>query len=225
MPFSAKTLDFLFENRLNDSRNWFNEHKSDYTEYVKKPFEEFTAKLRPYIADIDEQCNVVRISRIYRDARYAKGKSIFRENMWCTFGRVRDYYQSLPCFYLDISANSFEYGCGYYMASTDTMNAYRQLILENSPAFSAALEAYKKQDIFELFGDMYKRNRFPNESEEKCLWLNRKSIGVTALSKDWELLFSDSLADKIGEDLTKIAPIYDLFMKAEEIAAEDKTVK
>ncbi len=27
MPFSKKSLDFLFENRLNDSKEWYNEHK------------------------------------------------------------------------------------------------------------------------------------------------------------------------------------------------------
>ena len=27
MAFSAKTLDFLFENRLQDSRDWFLDHK------------------------------------------------------------------------------------------------------------------------------------------------------------------------------------------------------
>ena len=30
MAFSAKTLDFLFENRLQDSRDWFLDHKDTY---------------------------------------------------------------------------------------------------------------------------------------------------------------------------------------------------
>lgn len=225
MPFSAKTLDFLFENRMNDSKAWFTEHKEDYIRLVKEPFIEFTEALKPYIADIDSQMNTVRISRIYRDARFAKGRSVFRENMWCTFSRVRDLYKALPAFYFDISANGFEYGCGYYTASAESMDALRKLIISDNAAFAAALEAYNSQDIFELYGDMYKKNHFPGESEEKCFWLNRKTIGLTALSTDWELLFSDRLAEKIGEDFKKAAPVYDLFMKAEEAAANaGKTV-
>ncbi len=222
MPFSPETLDFLFENRLNDSKTWFTEHKNDFNRLVKEPFAEFTEAMKPYIAEIDELAVTCRVSRIYRDARYSKGKSVFRENMWCTFSRVRDLYKSLPAFYFDISGNGFEYGCGYYMASADTMDAIRQLIISDSPYFAAADEALRTQDVFELYGDMYKRNRFPDESEEKCLWLNRKTIGLTTLSTDWKLLFSDRLADKIGEDFTKIAPVYDLFIKAEEMAAEEK---
>ena len=220
MPFSPQTLDFLFENRLNDNKTWFNEHKSDYMNYVSQPFKEFTEQMMPHMQEIDSCITAARVSRIYRDARFSKGKSVFRENMWCVFSRVRDLYKSLPAFYFDISGQGFEYGCGYYTASTETMEAVRQLILSDSPYFTAALEAYKNQKVFSLYGDMYKRNRYPSESEEKCEWLNRKTIGLTALSKEWDILFSDKLAEKISVDFQMIAPIYDFFMKAEELAAD-----
>lgn len=222
MSFSPKTLDFLFENRINDSKAWFQAHKDDFNEYVKKPMEELCERLRPYIAEIDEQCNVTHISRIYRDTRFAKGKSIYRENMWCTYSHVRDLYKSLPAFYFDISAKGFEYGCGWYVASADTMNAYRSLILSDSPIFTAAQAAYDDQDTFTLYGDLYKRNRFPEESEEKCFWLNRKNTGLTALLTDWEIIFSDELADFAGKKMSETAAVYDFFMKAEEIAAKDR---
>lgn len=221
MPFSPRTLDFLFENSLNDSKSWFNEHRNDYNEFVLEPFKEFTEALTPAMKKIDEHIDHVKISRIYRDARYAKGKSIFRENMWCTFGRGRDLYKALPAFYFDISGNGFEYGCGFYVASSETMNNMRSMILSGSPYFAAALEAYNNQDVFELYGDKYKRNRYPDESEEKCDWLNRKTIGLSALSKDWELLFSDRLYEKIAADFTAAAPIYNFFLTAEEMSSEN----
>ncbi len=222
MPFSPSTLDFLFENRLNDSKSWFNEHRDDYNNYVTKPFKEFTETLTPAMQNIDSLISHVRVSRIYRDARYARGKSIFRENMWCTFSRTHDLYKSLPSFYFEISGNGFDYGCGYYIAATESMNDLRSLILNDSPYFTAALEAFEAQSTFDLYGDMYKRDRYPAESDAKKNWLNRKTIGISARSKDWELLFSDRLADKIAADFESIAPIYDLFLKAEESSAENK---
>lgn len=220
MPFSPRTLDFLFENRLNDSRVWFNEHKDEYNEFVAKPFKEFTEVVTPAVKEIDELISYIKISRIYRDARYAKGKSVFRDNMWCTFSRGRDLYKSLPAFYFDVSGNGFEYGCGYYVASADTMNDMRELILSDSPYFTAALDAFENQDTFTLYGDMYKRNRYPDESPEKQNWLNRKTIGLSAHSTDWDMLFSDKLAEKIVSDFAAIAPVYDFFMKTEELSAE-----
>lgn len=222
MPFSPSTLDFLFENRLNDSKSWFNEHREDYNNYVAKPFKEFTEALTPAMQNIDGLISHTRISRIYRDARYARGKSVFRENMWCTFSRAHDLYKSLPSFYFEISGNGFDYGCGYYIASSESMNDLRSLILSDSPYFTAALEAFEAQSTFDFYGEMYKRDRYPSESDTKKKWLNRKTIGVSAHSKDWELLFSDRLADRIAADFESVAPIYDLFLKAEELSAENK---
>ena len=128
--------------------------------------------------------------------------------------------QIAACLLFDISEKGFEYGCGFYVASAETMNNMRSLILNDSPFFAAALEAFDSQDIFELYGDMYKREKYPDESEEKRNWLNRKTIGLFTLSKDWDMLFSDRLSEKIADDFAGIAPVYDLFMKAEELSAD-----
>lgn len=216
---SAKLLDFLFENRLNDSKEWFNEHKEDYKEYVEKPVRELAETLLPVITGIDSKIDKMHVSRIYRDARFCKGKSIFRENMWCSYSRVKDLYKSLPAFYFDISANGFEYGCGFYAASTECMNALREMILSDSPLFTEAEEVFRKQRTFELYGDKFKRERYPEESEEKRDWLNRKTVGLSAHTTDWELIFSDKLSAKVARDFKKIAPVYRFILQAGEIGA------
>lgn len=217
MPFSVKSLDFLFENHLNDSKIWFNEHKEDYKKYVIEPFAELICGLSDTMLEIDNQfiCDPKKLSRIYRDARYAKGKSIFRDYVWYSFRRLRDENRPLPEFYFSISPNGFEYGCGYYCASTDTMENIRKMIIEDDRSFKKADKAYKNQNIFELYGEMYKRSRYPDESAEKQNWLNRKNMGLNCQSKDFKLLFSDKLIDKVAADFKLIAPIYDFFMKAE----------
>ena len=55
MPFSAKTLDFLFENRLHDSRIWFEEHKEEYQKQVLFPLQELVRQLTPHVLKIDSQ--------------------------------------------------------------------------------------------------------------------------------------------------------------------------
>lgn len=218
MPFSAKSLDFLFENMLNDSKLWFTEHKEDYRQYVTQPFEELVTALSGTMLEIDSEfvCNPKKISRLYRDARYAKGKSIFRDYVWYSFCRPYDGRKCLPEFYFSISPRGYSYGCGYYSAGTETMETARSLILSGDKSFKAALAAYKKQDIFELYGDMYKRDRYPNESEENRNWLNRKNMGLSCDSDDFDTLFSDTLAEKIAADFKAIAPIYRFFLHAEE---------
>ena len=213
MAFSAETLDFLFENMLNDSKLWFNEHKEDYRKKVTEPFGQLIVQLKDTMLEIDSDfiCDPKKISRIYRDARYAHGKSIFRDHLWYTFARSRDAYDTAG-FYFSISPRGFDYGCGFYWASTETMTKLREMILKDDKLFKNALKAYKNQDVFTLYGDMYKRNKYPEETEEKQDWLNRKCIGVSCESKDFDLLFSDRLAEKVAADFKAIAPVYKFFM-------------
>lgn len=217
MNFSARSIDFLFENCLNDSRTWFKEHRDDYNAYVITPFRELITDLTDTMLGIDGRfiCDPKRISRIYRDARYAKGGSIFRDHIWYTFSRTTDAYKSLPGYYFSISTKGFSYGCGYYYASSDSMNEVRSLILNKDKTAKKALKAYKEQNVFKLYGDFYKRDHYPNASEEEKDWLNRKEMGLSCESTDFELLFSNKLADRIAEDFKAIAPIYKMYMKAE----------
>ncbi len=217
MPFSKLTLDFLSENMFRNDRNWYQENKNVYREQVLKPFSELISALEPTLSQIDSDlvCSPKRISRIFRDARYSKGKSIFRDSVWCTFNHGSPIYQGAPSYYFEISPRGFDYGCGYYLASKESIEAIRELIINNDPAFRAALLAYESQSVFELRGEMYKRNRFPEQSKKAGNWLNRKDLYLMGESSDFELLFSDRLIDEVRDGFLAIEPIYKFFMKAE----------
>ncbi len=219
MPFTAKTPEFIFENHVHDSKEWFHEHKSDYEKYVKEPFREFVELIEPYIKEIDAEisCDPKRLSRIYRDARYSKGMSVFRDYIWYTFSRTRENATSLPAFYFSVSPGGFDYGCGYYYTTTPTLVALRKLVILGDYSFTAAKEAYINQKVFNLGGDLYKKDRYPDQPEENKIWLNRKNIFLYSESKDFKTLYSKSLPQKIGEEFNRIAPVYRLFMKAEQI--------
>ncbi len=218
MPFSQRSVDFLFENRLHDSREWFNEHKEDYRIYVTDPMKELIAEVAPTVLHIDQQIeiNPSRISRLYRDMRLHPD-SIFRDHIWYTFSRTREQYHSLPGFYFSIGAGGISYGCGYYCASAQSMQSLRELILAGDDSFKKALLAVEKQKVFSLYGDMYKRSKFPDQPEELRRWLDRKGIGLSFDTNEPEIMFSDKLAKKVAADFRKIAPFYDLCMKAEAV--------
>lgn len=216
MPFSQRSVDFLFENRLHDSREWFNEHREDYRIYVTEPMKELILELAPTILKIDPliEINPARISRLYRDMRLHPD-SIFRDHIWYTFSRTREQYHALPGFYFSIGAAGISYGCGYYCASASSMNALRSLMLAGDDSFKQAFLAVEKQKTFSLYGDMYKRSKFPDQPEELRRWLDRKDIGLSFDTNDPEVMFSEKLAKKVASDFRRIAPFYDFCMKAE----------
>ena len=220
MAITPQTLDFLFENRLQNSKEWFHAHKTAYEELVLHPLEDLVCALQPVMQQIDPKLiiepKVTRsISRIYRDTRYSKDKSLYRDNMWLIFKKKKKLYEGLPGFYFDFSQQGFSYGCGYYQASADTMACLREMILRKEPPFQEALRAYERQSVFELDGDCYKRSRYPEYPENIRQWLDRKNIGFNRDSQDFGLLFSDQLAAKLAEDFLLLKPLYEFLLLVE----------
>ena len=96
MPISRETLDFLAENRMRNDKTWFRENKERYEKLVKQPLLELAVQLAPVMEEIDPLM-VIRpqsaVSRIYRDTRYSKDKTIFRDVMWVSFQRDKKTYE------------------------------------------------------------------------------------------------------------------------------------
>ena len=216
--FSANTLDFLFENRLQDSRPWFEEHKEDYRKLVLEPLRVLVQELAPAMLKIDDkfvtEAKVDRtISRIWRDTRYSKDKSLYRENMWIIFKRGKMHGTEVPGFYFDISGQGFAYGCGFYNASAAYMEKFRELALSSDRTFIKAKKAYDSQKIYQMDGELYKRSRFPDQPEQMRQWLDRRGISFNAKSKDFDLLFSQKLGEKLIADFKLLSPVYDFLLR------------
>lgn len=222
MPFSQQSIDFLFENRLHDSKEWFSAHKSDYEALVKQPMSQLVLDLAPTMAKIDKYiiCDPKKISRLYRDLRMHPD-SIFRDHIWYSFGRPRGADSRPPEFYFSIGAGGMSFGCGYYCTRPAVTEAARQLILSDDESFKAAFMAVQKQKTFALYGEPYKRDHYPDQPREKADWLNRRGLGLSGAITDPEIMFTDKLAKHIAREFKKIAPMYDFYMKAERLA--DKT--
>jgi len=220
MPFSKLTIEFLVENRLQDSRDWFRENSDRYTRVLLEPFIELVNSLAPDMLKIDPQLitepRVDRtLSRVNRDTRFSKDKSLYRDNMWLVFMREKKLYDGLPGFYFDLGPWGFSYGMGYYQASTVSMESIRRLIIADSPAFQKANKVFRKQDVFQMEGDLYKRSKYPDMPEPLRFWLDRKSISFNHHSNDEELMYSDRLATELADGFRLLAPIYDFLWLAE----------
>ena len=219
MNLSPEALDFLFENRIRDSKLWYREHKEDHKRLVVEPFRDFIVKMQPYIEKIDPglSCNPMRISRIYRDTRFTKDKSVFRDHVWYGFMHTADLYEGLPCYFFEFSPEGMSYGCGYYKASTKSMEAIRALVLSHDKSFEKMKTVFKRHPELVLYGNPYKKNHFPDADKKDLEWLNIRDFCAIANTKEFDLLFSDTeiLAREIGKRLTDMKPVYDFLMKAE----------
>jgi len=218
MPFTEETVEFLVINRLTDSKEWFHGHRDDYLRLVRRPLEQLCRDLAPTIAEIDPMLITVPnrcISRIYRDTRFSHDKTIFRDHMWISFDHDHKELPEAPGFYFSIGTYGWHYGCGYYEAPTRVMEALRELILADDPDAVAAMDALDAQDTFEIQGKTYVRTRFPDESERRRKWLDRRDLNFGCEVEGFELLERDEdFIPRIEEGFRMLVPMYRLMMKA-----------
>lgn len=215
MAISQASLDFLFKNYATDSREWFTEHRKEYLKLVVEPLAELVTALTPGMLEIDSgfitEPKVDRtISRIHRDMRIPQNrtKGRYRPNCWILFTRDKKIYQGLPAFYMEMDPAGFTYGMGYYHASTETMRLLRDMLISGEPSAKKALKAYEGQSIFTLKGEEFKRPKYADKPENLRVWLEKRSFSLTCESDDFDLLFSDNLADVLLDGFKKIAPVY-----------------
>ena len=221
MSFSGFTKEapkFLFENKMNNSKDWYESHKAEYKQYVYNPFVELIMEVAPVITEIDGKLMTVPsklISRVRRDTRFSKDKSLYRDNAWLVFLRDKSQMATSPCFWFEISQKGSSYGIGYYGAETGAMANMREMIINRHPAFLNALKCYEAQNEVVIGGEMYKRSRYPDQPENLQLWLNRKNIYFEAVQNDFKLAFSKELPEVLKKAYRMLKPVYDFICMAE----------
>lgn len=216
--FTQEALEFLYVNKINNSKDWYESHKSQYKKYVYNPFVELIMELAPAMTEIDPMIITAPsklISRVRRDTRFSKDKSLYRDNAWLVFLRDKSEMSTSPCFWFEINQKGSSHGVGYYGAPTESLAVMREMIISRHPAFLSALKCHESQNEFVIGGEMYKKSRFPGQPENLRLWLDRKNIYFESVQNDFKLAFSKELPDILKKDFRKLKPIYDFLCEVE----------
>lgn len=216
--FTQAGLNFLQDAWVNNSKAWFDEHRAIYDNDLVKPFRLLVEQLTPAMLKIDEWFETrpaigKTISRIHRDTRFSKDKSLYRSRLWLTFKRPNRDWKEAPAYFFEISPDCYRYGLGYYCTSKQTMDIFREEILNDTEKFLKVIRCVKKP--FELVGESYKR---PLIKDEKIsTWYNRKNLAVMVTNNHIEDVLDGSLADKLAKDFKQLLPLYDYLMRVEMI--------
>ncbi|WP_416379955.1 MULTISPECIES: DUF2461 domain-containing protein [unclassified Gilliamella] len=216
--FTQAGLNFLQDAWINNSKAWFDEHRAIYDNDLVKPFRLLVEQLTPAMLKIDEWFETrpaigKTISRIHRDTRFSKDKSLYRSRLWLTFKRPNRDWKEAPAYFFEISPDCYRYGLGYYCASKQTMDIFREEILNDTEKFLKVIRCVKKP--FELVGESYKR---PLIKDEKIsTWYNRKNLAVMVTNNHIEDVLDGNLADKLAKGFKQLLPLYDYLMRVEMI--------
>lgn len=214
--FTPQALCFLRDLKANNTKDWFEAHRSEYEQSLLSPLRALTAGLTPLMLSIDPDLVVEPrrvISRIHRDTRFSRDKSPYKTTLWLTFKRPLSDWQDAPAFFFEIGADSWRYGMGFYAASKETMDRLRQLIERKPVEFEGMIAFLADQDRFTVEGEQYKRLINPALPEHLRPWHQRKSVYLVCNRQGDQQLCSRELLSELITGFSLLEPLYHSFSK------------
>lgn len=214
--FTPQALQFLRDLKSNNTKVWFEAHRSDYEQYLLTPLRALTAGLTPLMLTIDQDLIIEPrrvISRIHRDTRFARDKSPYKSTLWLTFKRPLSEWQDTPAFFFELGADSWRYGMGFYAASKETMDRLRQLIDRKPAEFERMIDFLDDQERFVAEGEQYKRLINPAVPEHLRPWYQRKSVYLVCSRPSDGPLYGRDLLSELISGFSLLEPLYHSFGK------------
>ena len=149
--FSPKAFKFLEDLTVHQTKIWFDEHRSEYEEFIREPMklftdvlsESLTKKMVPLWGDPKRS-----LFRINRDARFSKAKHPYNMHASGLFTRTGDKHSS-GVLYFRLDPLGSRCAAGYLQPEAHILKKLRQGILDNPKAW-LSLERSLKRKGYEL---------------------------------------------------------------------------
>lgn len=115
--FPAAAFDFYDALADNNNRPWWNEHKDQYTRFVREPLVELLDELRAEFGDEPH------VFRPYRDSRFSKDKTPIKDSQG---GYIA--VEDAIAYYVQVSAAGLMVGGGWYAPEGEQVARYRESV-------------------------------------------------------------------------------------------------
>jgi uncharacterized protein (TIGR02453 family) len=111
----AEAIEFYEGLEADNSKSYWQAHKADFEELVRRPMVELVDELEPEQGE-------GKIFRPYRDTRFSADKSPYKTRIYAAFERGG---------YVQFSADGLGAGCGYWMMEPDQLDRYRRAVVDD----------------------------------------------------------------------------------------------
>ena len=204
--FTPETIDFLWGIRMNNNREWFLDHKKDYVNHLYEPMKALGKDLfRPFM---EKPGNLLKVSRIYRDARMHHDTP-YKESLWICIRKDVEWWAENPCLFFEVCPEGVSYGLIWWHPKPAAMEAFRKRIAENPKAFLDVIKKTEKATGLPVSAELYKRPKTaPTEALAPYFaWKGKLACVVDEpVSED---IFGPDLGRRAEEFLTKLIPLYE----------------
>jgi|WetSurSiteA1Bulk_404760.scaffolds.fasta_scaffold00188_12 uncharacterized protein (TIGR02453 family) len=217
---SKETFHFLKELKANNSKEWFDENRSLYTD-LRNQFEHFINVVIAEISLFDKESALTTakasIFRINRDIRFSNDKDPYKTNFgaFIAKGGRKGIHAG---YYIHVEPGECFLAGGIYMPSGPMLKALREEIYENITAFKAILHApsFMKHFGGQLWGDKLTSapRGFPKDFPD-VEYLKYKHYTVAKNEPD-HIYWHPSFIDEVREVFKALEPFNTFLTRAVE---------
>lgn len=206
--FTPETMDFLWGIRMNNNRDWFTQHKGDYVRTLYEPMKELgQAVFQPFL---ERPGNLLKVSRIYRDARMHP-PAPYKESLWLCIRRDVDWWAENPCLYFELNPEGANYGFFYWKPRTAVLEDFRRNISAKPDDFLKLISDTEAAVGQPVTAERYKRPK-PTDNPALIPYFAWKGqIGCTREIAPGDRLFGSQLEEEVSGFFEALTPLYEYF--------------
>ena len=208
--FSPETFDFLWGIRMNNNRDWFLANKKQYVDKLYEPMKALGKELFEPL--MSKPGNLLKVSRIYRDARMHHPDP-YKESLWICIRQDVEWWAENPCLYFEIRPEGVSYGFFIWKMRTSAMEDFRRDITAHTDDFLRLIAETEKVTGLPITADLYKRPKPTDKPELERFFAWRGAIECTVTEEPGENLFTPELAARVRSFFEKLIPLYEDFNK------------
>jgi len=206
--FTPETMDFLWGIRMNNNRDWFTQHKNEYVRTLYEPMKALGQTVfQPFL---ERPGNLLKVSRIYRDARMHP-PTPYKESLWLCIRQDVDWWAENPCLYFEITPEGASYGFFYWKPRTAVLEDFRRNISAKPDDFLKLLSDTEAAVGQPIQAACYKRPKPTDNPALAPYFAWKGEIGCTREIAPGKALFGSQLADEVGGFFEALTPLYEYF--------------
>ena len=206
--FTPETIDFLWGIRMNNNRDWFQANKKQYVDKLYEPMKALGRDLfQPFL---ERPGNILKVSRIYRDARLHHPDP-YKESLWICIRRDVEWWAENPCLFFEINPEGVDYGFSLWRPRVATMEEFRRDITARPTEFLTMIRAVEDAVGMPVTAQCYKRPKPTDNPDLAPYFAWKGNIGVIRHEDPGDAIFGPELGKTVADFFEQLLPLYDYF--------------
>ncbi len=196
---TSEAFWLLGQNKFNNSKEFYDANKAKLKLLALQPMQQIAQIIAGEMYKIDDLMNlnpVKMISRIRRDTRFSKDKTLYRENIWIMFMRPKTEWPNYPCMWFEITPGGYSYGVSCFDITPRYMDLYRKALIEHPEEFLKAVRMVEEKGA-KFQAEYYKKEKKTDVATALKEYYNVKSFYFITQSNDLSVLESNKIINDL----------------------------